>query len=400
MLGLNYSPEPTGIAPYTASLAEYLASTDRNVVAVTGFPHYPRWKRNPDMPGFRRRTRESDVDLRRLTHWIPNPPRGLKRLVSEITFGLHQVTVGWARPDVAILVSPALASSAMCMGRALLTPRTARIVWVQDLYSQGMAETGEGGATAVRAAKLIEGWLLRRAHAVIAIHPSMAERIADDLGVERDRVHVVGNWSHITLDPVDVDAVRAQHGWAPDDFVVLHAGNMGRKQGLSNVVDAAKLAAAQGSHVKFVMLGDGADRPALEEAADGCTHLTFIDPLPDADFTAALQAADALLVNELPGVREMAVPSKLTSYFAARRPVIAAAEPTGIVSSIMNTAGAGPVVPSGHPDQLLTAAEQLAGDPETARTAADAGHAYFSQHLSQDAAMRAFEDVLATLDER
>ncbi len=400
VLGLNYSPEPTGIAPYTATLAGYLASTDRNVVAVTGFPHYPRWQRNPDMPGFRRRTTESEVDLRRVAHWIPHPPRGLRRLLSELSFGLHQVSVGWSRPHTTILVSPALFSSAMCMARSLVTSRSRRIVWVQDLYSQGMSETGEGSGTAAKVAGVVEGWLLRRAHAVVAIHPSMADRIATDLGVDPDRIHVVANWSHITLEPIDVDAVRAEHGWEPDDFVVLHAGNMGRKQGLLNVVEAAKIAAAQGSRVRFVLLGDGADRPALEEASGGCSHLVFLDPLPNDGFTAALQAADALLVNELPGVREMAVPSKLTSYFAARRPVIAATEPTGIVSSIMADAGAGPVVPSGQPAQLLAAAEALAGDADRARAAADAGHTYFAENLSQDAAMARFEDILQRADAR
>ena len=34
-------------------------------------------------------------------------------------------------------------------------------------------------------------------------------------------------------------AFRAAHGWSHDEVVVLHAGNVGYKQGLENVVEAA-----------------------------------------------------------------------------------------------------------------------------------------------------------------
>ncbi|MDN4472023.1 glycosyltransferase family 4 protein [Demequina zhanjiangensis] len=394
ILSLNYSPEPTGIAPYTTSLARHLSTAGKRVTAITGFPHYPQWKRNPDDRGWRRRDLDQGVHLRRLTHYVPNPPRGSRRLVSEITFGLHQVRVGWNRPSVTVFVSPALFSSALCMARSRTFSRSKRVVWVQDLYSQGMAETGEGKGLAVRVAAGVEGWLLRNADAVVAIHPAMAERIATDLKVDPERIHVVPNWSHITVEPVDRASVRARHGWAEDDFIVLHAGNIGKKQGLSNVVEAAKLAEASESKVRFVLLGDGADRARLEQEAGDCSRLTFMDPLPGDDFTAALQAADALLVNELPGVREMAVPSKLTSYFAARRPVIAATDPTGIVASIMSDAHAGPIVQSGEPDLLLAAAEDLSDDATFADHASEAGYAYFQENLSEAGAMQSWDSIL------
>ncbi len=288
-------------------------------------------------------------------------------------------------------------SSAICMARSLAFSRSKRIVWVQDLYSQGMAETGEGSGLATRVAGVVEGWLLRRADAVVAIHPAMADRMVSDLGVERHRIHVVPNWSHITVEAVDVAKVRASHGWSPQDYIVLHAGNMGSKQGLSNVVDAALVAQERGSNVKFVLLGDGADRSRLEALAGNCTHVAFIDPLPGDGFTAALQAADALLVNELPRVKEMAVPSKLTSYFAAHRPVIAATEPTGIVASIMQSSGAGPVVQGGEPEQLLAAAEQLSSKSSASNQAAAAGYAYFEENLSAEGAMRSFDAILSSV---
>ena len=58
--------------------------------------------------------------------------------------------------------------------------------------------------------------------------------------------------------------------------------------------------------MKFVLLGDGNQRVSLEAMA-ACSRLQFLDPLPDGVFERALASADILLVNERPGVTEMAV---------------------------------------------------------------------------------------------
>ena len=43
-IGLNYSPEPIGIGPYSAGLAEALVARGHEVQAVVGQPYYPGWK--------------------------------------------------------------------------------------------------------------------------------------------------------------------------------------------------------------------------------------------------------------------------------------------------------------------------------------------------------------------
>ena len=59
------------------------------------------------------------------------------------------------------------------------------------------------------------------------------------------------------------------------------------------------------------------------------------------DFQVALSAADFLLVNELPGVKDMAVPSKLTSYFNAGVPVVAATDDGSVTAAEIATSGGG-----------------------------------------------------------
>ena len=125
--------------------------------------------------------------------------------------------------------------------------------------------------------------------------------------------------------------------------------------------------------------------------------LEFVDPLPDEEYTAALAAADVLLVNEKPELREMCVPSKLTSYFATGRPVLAAVDDESSSAGEIESSGAGRVVPSGDPAGLLQAAEELGGDRALASEIGGRGPGYVAEHLAADAAMRRWDDVLRSL---
>lgn len=395
VLGINYSPENTGIAPYTTAMSRGLAQRGVASRVITTHPHYPDWKVRQGYGQWSRSEQIDTVDVRRVRHYVPNPPKGVRRLASEITFGARAMTAGWGAPDAIVLVSPAMISSAMAALKAKMARRsTPLIVWVQDLYAQGMAETGQGGRAA-RTLAVIEGWLLRSADRVVVIHDRFAEAIVNDFGVDRERISVVRNWTHLApLPPVDVAAARERFGWGPDETVVLHTGNMGVKQGLSNVVTTARLAERRGAPVRFVLVGDGGERERLQALALGARAVQFIPPLDDSDYAAALSSADILLVNELAGVAAMAVPSKLTSYFSAARPVIAATDPSGITAGEIRAADAGVVVPADDPEALLRAALNLRETPDIAAALGANGLRYRQTVLKEETAIDKFAEML------
>ncbi|MDO5683256.1 MAG: glycosyltransferase family 4 protein, partial [Propionibacteriaceae bacterium] len=309
---LNYAPETTGIAPYSTGLAEGMAERGAEVQVVTGFPHYPEWKRRN---GVAPNELINRVPIRRLEHPVPERP-GLKgRMLMEAAFALRCLRVPLARPDLLLVVSPSLLSAAAVVLRGRMS-RVPVVVWVQDLYGLGAKETGMLGGLGGVILQKIESLILRGASCVVAIHERFAAKLVE-IGVPRERIDVIRNWCHVDTVPTTVTSqeARRRQGWKSDDFVVLHAGNMGVKQGLENVVEAGRL--AEGSSVRFVLLGDGNQRRKLEQLAEGLGNVTISDPVTDEEFLPTLQAADALLVNERDTLSDMAVPSKLTSYFAA-----------------------------------------------------------------------------------
>jgi glycosyltransferase involved in cell wall biosynthesis len=266
------------------------------------------------------------------------------------------------------------------------------VTWVQDIYAIGVQEAGSGsGAGAIAA---IEASLLAASERVVVIHRRFRTALEERLGVTRP-VDVVRNWSHVPEPAAsDTAATRRRMGWGDDEVIVLHTGAIGAKQGLENVIDAAVIARERGSRVRFVLVGDGGQRVALEQRP-GAEAVSFVDPLPESQFLEVLAAADVLLVHERAGLTEMSVPSKLTSYFAVGKPVLAAVDTTSTTFAEMDAAGAGPIVPPAAPGALVTAAEELAAAPERAARYGAEAQSYRRRILTEDAAIAAFARTLS-----
>jgi colanic acid biosynthesis glycosyl transferase WcaI len=165
---------------------------------------------------------------------------------------------------------------------------------------------------------------------------------------------------------------------------------MGAKQGLENVVAAARHAASREARVRFVLLGDGGRRRHLESIGRDVAPLTFLDPLPAGAFEDALSAADVLLLNEATSVAEMSAPSKLTSYFTAGRPVVAATAPSSAASTEIARSEAGIRVDTGDPVALYDAVVALGRDPVRAAAMGARGRGYAEKHLSAAAAAASY----------
>lgn len=399
ILGLHYSPEPSGNAPYTTSLASGLRELGHDVKVITGFPHYPEWKILDGYSGWVRREQVNGVPVTRLRHHVPRKPSALHRLHMELSFGIRLVVTRWGNPDVILLVSPALFSTALAVVKARLSlKRPAIAIWVQDIYSRGLVETGGANGVSAQLAARVEGLILGAAHGVVVIHERFRQYLVDSLGLDASGVSVIRNWTHLPeAPPTGQDSFRSRMGWTDDDFVVLHAGNMGKKQGLENVLEAAREAESRGSKVKFVLMGDGNQREQLQVAAEGLAGLTFVDSLPDTDFQMALTSANALLVNELPGVKDMSVPSKLTSYFNAGKPVIAATDCESVTSIEIAASKGGLRVDAADPAGLVDAAETLRQNPALAIELGNQGLRYRYEQLSESVAIGHYDEFITSL---
>ena len=111
IIGINYRPEPSGIGPYTAGLAEHLAARGDEVTVITGLPSYPGWRLMPGTPRRLLATEHLDgVTVIRAANYVPASQTAAKRALYEGTFGLTGLiaSLRLSRPDAILGVIPSL----------------------------------------------------------------------------------------------------------------------------------------------------------------------------------------------------------------------------------------------------------------------------------------------------
>lgn len=402
--GLNYAPEKVGVGRYTGELGEWLVDRGHEVRVVTAPPYYPDWQeKGGKVVGGYRREKLSGVDVMRCPLWVPKEPSGLKRLLHLFSFAASSTPVAlrqatW-RPDVVIMVEPTL----FCLPASWVAAKFSGVpLWVHVQDFELEAALGLGIMRQKAARRLfytIEGVLLRRADRLSTITEAM-RRWTVKKGVSAAKTTVFPNWTDARFArPVESDAVvRREFGAGPGETLVMYAGNMGEKQGLDVVLDAAERLGGR-EDIRFALIGEGAVRERLERSAAEreLENVRFYPLQPSERLPEVLAAGDIHLVTQRRGAADLVMPSKLTNILAAGRPAIATADPDTELYRVLTEHDCGVVVPPEDVEELTTAIERLTDDaPGRARLAGNARE-YARAYLDKEKILRRFEDELKVL---
>jgi glycosyltransferase involved in cell wall biosynthesis len=395
-----YWPEAAGSGPLLTNVAEYLSESGHDVMVVTGFAHYPDWRSSAARRLFATEER-AGVTVRRRWHYVPRSQSARHRAFYELSlfvFGLTALPRRW-RPDVVLGTCPSLAGGAHAAAASRVYGVPYGLIF-QDLMGLAAVQSGVAGgkrvAGVVRKAELA---LARRAGRVGIIAEGFRGYLEAG-GVPSDKIERLRNCAR-RIEPAETVAeTRDRLGWRPDELVALHGGNMGHKQGLDNLLDTAAL--LRGSGVRIVLAGDGNDRNRLYRRARelGLTNLDFIELQAPGRWEAVMQAANVLLVNQRASVTDMSLPSKLTSYFGAGRPVVAAASADSETAREIAAADAGIVVPPGDPHAFREAILSLRGDAGLAQKLGQHGTMYAQNVLSPTRVLAEYESFVDDLASR
>lgn len=386
ILSVNYWPEVTGIGAVTTYRAEHLAAAGHEVEVCTTFPYYPEWKVPQEYSGkLGLQEKHNGVRIIRSYAYIPNPVRALKRILFEASFivGVTLRALLRKRPDVLLVVSPPLGLTAT----AILLSRLWSIPYVfdvEDLQPDSASDLGMLPKWAVKLLYKVENAAYRHARLVTTLTPSMRQKIVDK-GFAEDKVALLEprmNDSFIDLPPEEGDQFRQRYDLG-EKFLVTHSGNMGVKQNLDVILDTAALSRADESML-FLCVGDGSDCERIKRRAAELDlgNVRFLPLLDEKDFRGLMAASNICLVTQQQSVSEVAFPSKIVTYLAAGRPMIASVNPGCEVARITRESGAGRVVEAGNPRALLEAICALRSDD--LRKAGENARAYACARWSAD----------------
>lgn len=156
--------------------------------------------------------------------------------------------------------------------------------------------------------------------------------------------------------------VRAEIGAAEDDVVVGTIANFKPQKGPLDFVEAARLARLKNRRLRFVFVGDGELRPAVEHAIAQAGLQDAVHLLGWRDDVAELLAAMDLFV--LTSLFE-GLPRVVLQAMAAKVPVVAT--DTGGVAEVVVDGETGILVPPGRPARAAEAIATLAGDASARR---------------------------------
>jgi glycosyltransferase involved in cell wall biosynthesis len=206
----------------------------------------------------------------------------------------------------------------------------------------------------------LERALLTSADGVVTLLPKSVDYFVGH-GLTGDRVCVIPNG--IDLGAVPPGTPPRRHS---GPFEVVYAGAHGAANGLDTVLDAA--AALRDVSVRFVLYGDGPERPRLAERVrnEGLDCVELRGAVPKVQIHEALARADAglLVLSKMDVFRYGVSPNKLFDYLAMGLPVVVS------VDADLGALGQCPAVvqtPAGDALALARAVRTLACEDERSR---------------------------------
>lgn len=397
--GINYAPELTGIGKYTAELVEWLAGRGHEIRVVTAPPYYPSWKIGEGYSSFKYKIEKSGTStVFRCPLWVPHQPSGFKRIIHLLSFAISSFPVIFSnifwRPDVILTIEPPLFTAPAALLVSLLCKAKAWL-HIQDFEIDAAFDLGIIPAGLRKGVVFFEKLLMGRFSRVSTISEKMLERL-ERKGVPLKKAVLFPNWVDTqVIFPADgPNPMRRELGISDEAYVALYSGNMGEKQGLEIIIDAASRLENM-ENLTFVLCGTGSAYSRLKDKAADLTNIFWVPLQPMEKLNSLLNLADIHLLPQRADATDLVMPSKLTGMMASGRPVLATAfEGTQIARSLESS---GKTVAPGDAAAFASALEELAHDSGLRQRLGDEARRYAVEHWDKENVLKRFEKSLKDL---
>ncbi|MEN9355600.1 MAG: hypothetical protein RL318_2925 [Fibrobacterota bacterium] len=390
---LNFGAEETGVGHYTYEMARFFAQAGHEVTVICAPPYYPWWKvQEPHRSWKYARESIDGMNVIRCPIYVPSRPSGVKRLLhlaSLSTSSLFPALFQSRNFDLVWLAQPSLSMSPIAMMASLLS-KARTWMHVQDLEVAAANRLKVLPEFVTDAIGSMESLLYEQCSAISTISHGMRKQL------ETRCLHdipIFPNW--VDLDFIrpmqDASPYRAELGIPDGITVALYSGNMGEKQGLDIVIEAAKVLQER-TDLLFVLAGQGAIRSRLEESAKGLANVRFLPLQPAERMSEFLALGDIHLVPQKAGVGDLVMPSKMTGILSAARPVIATCDLEDELAVTVKECGL--AVRPGDSAAFAKAIVEMLESPEARKALGMAGRIYAEKNLSHKAILPRMEAYL------
>ena len=206
---------------------------------------------------------------------------------------------------------------------------------------------------AVRLYGALDRRVLRKFSAVVAVSGDVKERLLK-AGISPDRIRLITNG--IDLDPFAV--IRHANFGADRPLTVGLIGRLAQEKGVDLFLRAAAQVLAELPSTRFLVVGDGPDRAALQALIEELHIGSSVSLLGRSENMPATYASLDLMVS---ASRQEGLPIALLEGMASRLPIVATN--VGAVSTVIRNEVTGLLVPPQDIPQLTVAIRKLLLEP-------------------------------------
>lgn len=291
---------------------------------------------------------------------FPYKDNGWRRIINMLTYSWRAFWVGCKsknKPDVVIGVSvhPLAAFTGWCVS---VLRRAKFFVELTDLWPEVLIDFGmlSPRNPITWALRSLEKFLYRHAKRIIMIWPR-TEAYVQKLGISPSKVVWIPHLAELSR----YSSLSSYDGKIKDQFIVMYLGSFVSFMDMENILHAAKvLQNRKKTNIKFVLVGGGTDKEALEKFAKDLElrNVEFSGLVPKKEIAKVMNHADAFVVSlrDVPLLKYGISLNKACDYLASGRPTLFAGSPG---YDPIKEADAGISVPANNPEALADGVEQL-----------------------------------------
>jgi glycosyltransferase involved in cell wall biosynthesis len=381
-------------------MARRLAERGHGITVLTGIPNYPEGAYYKGYGPFRN-TRQEYCGARIIR--VPLAPRGgggaLRLAFNYASFAVCASMLGpvlcRGKYDAIFVFEPSpitVALPAILMKYAFSSPVA---LWVQDLWPESIsAAEGLDSEPLMKAVGKLVKFIYRHCDLILVQSRAFMDSIAG-MGVEREKIVYFPNSSPDTFQD---NAAGRYSGLPemPEGFRLMFAGNVGAAQDFATILGAAEKLKNH-PEIHWIIVGSGRQLPWVQSQVkqrglSGTVHLLGRHPVEAMPQFFAL--ADSMLVTlKKSRIFSLTIPSKVQSYLAGGKPIIAALDGEG--ARVISEAGAGLTCPAEDSGALAQMALDMSRMAQAERESMGrSGRAYYEANFDQEMLLDRFEHLM------
>jgi glycosyltransferase involved in cell wall biosynthesis len=201
--------------------------------------------------------------------------------------------------------------------------------------------------------------------------------------IEANKLHLLPNWESVhEMDRnFNEEEIRKQYG-LEDKLIAIFGGNIGLPQRMENIVALAE-ACTDLDDLVFFIVGRGTERDRIASMVKDkqLKNVIIRASLPRPDYNKILQMADIGLISLNENFTIPNFPSKVTSYYGYKKPVLASVDKHTDFGEIQEEIGAGLWSEAGDTASLKKNLLKLYHSKEIRTRMGEMGHEYMLGHL-------------------